>query len=338
MKRRTLVVTVTAVAVLGATVLPAAAAWNSTGGGPGAARSGRLSAPTSASGTATSAGAHLTWAAPGTGPAPGGYLVTRNGATVCTTTATSCDEGNLTPGTTYTYLVSSTAGRYWVTATSLPVTATTQAGAFTISSVTPSPVTAGVGLTFSVFATYGSGTVDSAYNGPHPLTITSSVPAPGGKASGGQVTPLFAAGLTTKVATALYGSGAQTLTVSDGFRTGSVAITVNAAAPSTLELVGATSTAVVCGPGGHVTLAPGQQLTARVAVVDAYGNLAAASSALTVSLSFPITTALNKTSVSVPLSGSTSTSSFTLTMPTGTTKSGTLSLTAPGLSGSCSVN
>jgi hypothetical protein len=332
------------VVVLGAAVGPAAASWNLSGPGAGAGRGAGLQPPTAGSGTTTSAGAHLTWAPPSTGPVPGGYVVTRNGATVCTTTGTMCDENNLVPGTTYTYLVNSTSGHYWVSATPVTITATTAAGTFTLSALNPTAVSAGVQLTFTVSAKYGGtpGTTDAAYTGAHPLTISSSIPAsPGGKASGGQVTPTFAAGVATGVATTLYGSGTQTLTVADGARSGSVAVTVSAAAPSTPEIVSSTSTTVLCTPNGHVSIPAGQQWTARVAVADAYGNLAVAGSTLTVGVSYTGYGTLSKTAATIASGSSVANQTFSLAMPASGPKNGTLSITAQGtttLSTQCTVN
>jgi hypothetical protein len=326
-------------AVFGGAIAPAAAAWNSPGYGPGTARGGQLGSPVAAAVTTTSAGAHLAWTAPSAGVSPGGYIVTRDGLTVCPpSTSTSCDDTNLAPGKTYTYLVSSTAGRYWVSATPLTMTATTTAGSFTLSALSPSVVTAGVGLTFTVSATYGNNTTDTAYVGAHPLTITSSVPAsPGGNASGGQLSATFVAGIATKVATTVYGSGTQTLIVSDGARTGSLGITVSPAT-STLELVGATGTAVVCPPNGHLSIAAGQLQTARVAVADAYGNLVTVGSAVNIALSYTGSGTLSRSSLTVPNGTSVSSQSFNLTMPTGTLKTGTLTISAPGMSTRCTVN
>lgn len=341
MKRRTLAVAGLTVAVLGGTIAPAAATWNTPGYGPGASRAGQLQPAAAGPVTATSAGTHLTWSAPATGPVPGGYLVTRDGATICTTTGTACDDANLTPGTTYTYLVTSTAGQYWVSATPLVMHATTADGGFTLSALNPSSTTAGVGLTFTVSATYGAGVTDAAYTGAHALTITSSVPAsPGGKASGGQATATFVSGVATRVATTVYGSGVQTLTVSDGSRTGSLALTVSPAAASTLELVNAAGNAVLCAPNGHVSIAAGGQLIAKVALVDAYGNITTAGGTLNLTLGMTGSGTLSTTSLSISNKASLSSSSFTLTMPSGTVKSGTLTVSSQGSgqSTTCSVN
>ena len=342
MKRRAFAVTAVTAAVFAASLGPAAAAWNSRGNGSGTTRAAQLQPPASPRVAVTSALAHVSWTAPSSGPVPGGYLVTRNGTMVCTTTGTACDDKNLAPSTTYSYLVTSTQGRYWVSPTPLTVTATTAPGAFAISAVTPSPVTAGVGLTFTVTAVFGAGpgSNDGAYTGAHPLTVTSSVPAsPGGNASGGVVTPTFVAGVA-KVATTVYGSGAQTLTVSDGARTGSVTITVSPAAPSTLELVNAAGTAVLCAPNGHVNIPAGGTLTAKVAVVDGYGNITPASGTLNLTLGMTGAGAISPTSLSIASATSLSTSTSTLTMPSGALKSGTLSISAQGasLSTRCSVN
>ena len=98
------------------------------GYGPGAGRAAQLQPPTAGPVTVTSAGTHLTWAPPSAGPIPGGYVVTRDGAAVCTTNTAACDDTNLAPGKSYTYLVSSTAGSYWVSATSLTMSATDSGG------------------------------------------------------------------------------------------------------------------------------------------------------------------------------------------------------------------
>ena len=224
MKRRALTLTALTAALLGTAVGPATAAWNSSGTGVGAARAGQLQPPVAPRVAVTSAGAHLSWTAPTTGAMPGGYVVTRNGATVCTTTGTACDDSNLAPATTYTYLVASTAGARWVSATPVTLTATTLAGAFAFSAVSPSPVPAGSTMTFTLAATFGNGITDSRYTGAHTLTITSSASASPG---GGAVSATFVAGMASKIAITVYGSGPQTLTVSDGSRTGSLAITVS---------------------------------------------------------------------------------------------------------------
>jgi hypothetical protein len=213
--------------VFASTVGPAAAAWLAAGDGAGAVRAGQLQPPQASYVAVTSAGSRLNWTAPSSGTVPGGYLVTRNGVPVCTTTGTLCDDENLAPATTYTYLVTSTAGSRWVSATPLVMTATTLAGAFAFSAVTPSPVPAGSKLTFTVSATFGGSMIDSRYTGAHPLTISSSaLDAAGSNPSGSAVHATFVAGVAKSITTTVSGSGAQTLTVSDGVRTGSLSITV----------------------------------------------------------------------------------------------------------------
>ena len=341
MKRRSVALLAITVAVLGATAMPVAAAWTMPGLGSGGTRGGRLQPPIAGPTTVTSAGAHLTWSAPSNGLAPAGYLVSRDGVTVCTTSESFCDDKNLAPGRTYSYLVRSTTGSYWVSATQLPLTATTAAGGFTLSALSPTTVTAGVGVTFTVSATYGAGATDAAYAGVQQLTISSSAPAsPGGTSSGGAVSATFVAGVATKIATKVYGSGAQTLTVSDGFRTGSLAITVKPAAATTMELISSTDSTVLCGPDGHINVPAGQPLSARVATVDAYGNLTAASNLVNITLSNTGSGSLSKTALTIASGSSVSSLSFTLTMPAAPLKSGTLSITAAGttLSTRCGVN
>lgn len=226
MNRRACALIATIAALLAGTVSPALAAWNSSGAGSGVARAGQLQPPVSPRVSATSAGVRLVWSAPTAGAAPSGYRVTRNGTIVCATTATVCDDSNLAPSTTYTYLVTSTAGR-WASGTPLTATATTFAGGFAFSAVSPSPAVAGRPLTFTLTATLGTGTPDSRYTGEHQLTVSSSIPAgPGGNASGGPLGATFVAGIATKITTTMYGSGTQTLTISDGYRTGALSITV----------------------------------------------------------------------------------------------------------------
>ena len=81
-------------------------------------------------------------------------------------------------------------------------------------------------------------------------------------------------------------------------------------------------------------------MSARVAVTDAYGNLVTVGSALTIALSYTGSGTLSKTALTVPSGTAASSQSFTLTMPTGTVKSGTLSISAQGTSMStrCTVN
>lgn len=323
--RRVLVACSVIGTLVGITATSADAAWRHQSTGATSAVAGRVQPPGTAAGrTVTSAGTHLTWSAPTQAPAPTGYTVTRGGATVCTTTATSCDETNLKPATTYTYLVHSRAGSSWVSVTPLTITATTTAGSFSLSNITPTTVTAGTALTFTLDAVTPAHVLDPAYTGNHLLTLSTSIEASlGGVASGATQTGRFTAGRAAITTSALVAAGTnQILTVSDGTRTGTVAIAVKPAAAANIEAVNADGSALVCADGDHLFLDAGQKLVVAVAAADGFGNPAPS----------PVTQ-----QVSVTVSAAVGTlSTRTLTLTSGAMRTAAVTVTGKGGSGTLS--
>lgn len=124
----------------------AAASWQSAGSGSGSGRATALGQPgTGSAGAPTSSSLTLAWSAPGAGPAPTGYLVTRDGnpvtsggcatTTTRTSTAVTCTDSGLAAATTYSYVVRAVLGTDWVGGASAAFAGTT--ASFSITSATP---------------------------------------------------------------------------------------------------------------------------------------------------------------------------------------------------------
>ena len=140
------IVSLTVGSLLGTASVAGATSWVvvlTSGTHPAQSQSTSINAPTGgAAASPKSSSLALSWAAPSTGVAPTGYLVTRNGAAVpsgsgCygTLTTTSCSDTGLAASTTYTYSVKAKVGTNWTSVASSTFSNTTVA-TFVISSIT----------------------------------------------------------------------------------------------------------------------------------------------------------------------------------------------------------
>jgi hypothetical protein len=110
-------------------------------------------------------GLSIGWVAPSSGPAPTGYKLTRNGATVSsggckgTISATSCADSGLAASTLYTYSVAALVGTHWTSLASSSFSGTTIA-TFVVTGITSTSASGntvgvmGVGDTVSVTFNY----------------------------------------------------------------------------------------------------------------------------------------------------------------------------------------
>ncbi|HEY3576504.1 MAG TPA: fibronectin type III domain-containing protein [Gaiellaceae bacterium] len=273
-------------AVLG--VAASTAFFAATGSGNAAASVGTLSAPTP-SATAGAGTVALSWSAvsPPGGSGTVSYYVQRDGANAggnCATqpspsTSTSCTDSGLSAGT-YHYTVTA-LWRSW-SATSTSTAVTLASGAlhhFSLAAATTTP-TAGAGDNLTITAKDSVGNTVTAYGGDQTLTFSGAsavgayqptVTSKTGTAVafGTAETIAFTTGVASVSGSSngvmtLYKAETATVSVSDGTHTGSLAVTVGAAAAGSIT---ATSGA---GQSATVSTAFTNPLTATV--TDGYGN------------------------------------------------------------------
>ncbi len=263
--------------------------FGSAGTGNTTASVGTLSAPTISSATGGAGTVALSWSTVSP-PPPGGtvtYYVSRNGGTPggnCPTAAsptgvTSCTDSGLAAGT-YNYTVTAVWRSWSQTSSSTPVTLASGAlDHFMLTATTTAPI-AGAGDNLTVTAKDSAGNTITAYGGDQTLTfsgastIGSNQPTATSKtgtpvAFGTAETITFTNGVSTVSGSTngvmtLYKAETATVTVSDGPHTGSVSVTVSAAAPASIA---ATSGGGQSATANTTFINP---LTATVS--DTYGN------------------------------------------------------------------
>jgi hypothetical protein len=342
-KSRAAVVTTAVVAVTG--VATAAVAYyaltSTTSNGTATART--LASATAPSATVVSSTqVNLAWTLPSS-QVPGAiYAVTNtvDGHVACTVTTASCSDTAALPGVANTYSLRATlSGSTWVSpattfssaATPDVLTLTTAAGG------TIGTQTAGTAFGIKVTAqkwSNGSLVTDTAYTGSGGSAKTfawSGLPtSPDGTAPAYPATSVsFSSGVsTTALNVTAYDAGANTLTATEGARTGSASFTVNAAGAA-LRFNGTSS---ACGSTTAITT-----LTGKISRdLDDYGNTATFSGAPTVALGPTNKGSFNPTSVSFANNGAKDTGTFTYTA----SGSGNVTLTATAtgyVTGTCAV-
>jgi hypothetical protein len=268
---------------------PAIAFFSATGSGYAAASLGSLSAPAAPTPTAGAGTVALGW--PSVSPPAGSdtvrYYVQRDGVSAggnCPTqaspsTATTCTDSGLAAGT-YHYTVTA-VWRSW-SATSSSATVTLVSGAldhFALTAVTTTP-TAGAADNLTITAKDSAGNTVTAYDSDRTLTfsgastIGSNQPTVTSKtgtavAFGTAETIAFASGIATVSGSSngvmtLYKAETASVTVSDGTHTGSLSVTVGAAA-----IAGITATS---GGGQSATVSTAFTSPLAATVTDSYGN------------------------------------------------------------------
>lgn len=329
--------TAVVLALLGGT---AYAAWSVSGSGTGAAKAQSLNAPTASATAQSSSSIQVTWTV-GTQPPGTTYSVVRNGTTTLSCTSSPCTDTGLAASTSYSYVVKAKVGSAWVASSNTTSATTSAPAAATKLAVSiASTVTAGAPVTITLTAQDNANNTVTSYTGGTPITWTGSATAvsPNGTAptlTTGNVT--FTNGVATLSAKALTFAGANlTLSALQGSISGSTTVTVTAASVTRLAYTTMTfstdpgfttcytnCTASKQGNGGSVS--------AKVALVDDFGNLGTRGSATTITFTPQVGT--STPSVVVTPSGSTdiasgaSTSTWSVKLTEGTS-SYTTTLTA----------
>jgi hypothetical protein len=248
------------------------AAWQPPGGSAGAVSAQALGRPTAPAATPTSTSSiTISWGAP-VGLAPSQYVVHRTAptaATVCTVPGgtLSCPDTGLAAATTYTYTVEAHLGAGWVSVPTAPVSATTFSPPNFLVAVAGTQ-TAGTSFPVFIRATTNGVTTDTSYTGSHALTFSGPANSPSGTPPTYPATVTFAAGVGTAVVK-LVDAQVVPLQVTDGVRSGSTSVTVQAAAATGLVY---TNSNVSCASGSAVVGIGGSFIT-FVSTVDTYGNL-----------------------------------------------------------------
>jgi hypothetical protein len=280
------------VAVL-ALAAPAAASWVlGSGVAESAAAGTTVAPPTAPTSAVTASSVTLSWTPPAAGATPSGYSVQRtapSSAPVCTAiVTTTCTDSGRSPGTTYTYAITSLSG-LWVSS-ALTATATTTAplpSAFVV--VAPATANAGTQFSVTIQARQSDGSNDTSYTGSKTLSF-------GGPGTVGSYAPTypvsvsFVNGFANNVKVTLFKAEITTITVADPgapARTGvSNAVTVAAGAGSALRWTTDAAGLIDACPTGTVVVGPNGQRSWYVAVLDTYGNRAVqGASALTLTIS-----------------------------------------------------
>ena len=267
--------------VLLATASPAAAAWLAHGAGSAAARATVLGAPTSPSAAATgSTSTRIQWSPPAAPrPAPDTYVVTRTSpaaaqAVACTVPASSpliCDDGGLAPATTYGYRVEARLGAGWRSPLTAQATVTTDPAApitpsFRVEPVLPGAKAAGTAFGVRLTALAGAAT-DTAYTGSHVVAFSGPGLSPSGTAPTYPASVSFTGGTGTANVT-LTKAEAATLAATEGARTGSTPVAVDAGAATALRYTGSSPSCAT----GSVAVGNGGTFTSKVSRFDALGN------------------------------------------------------------------
>ncbi|MGH3053586.1 MAG: hypothetical protein ACRDL7_01245, partial [Gaiellaceae bacterium] len=279
----------------------AIAFFGTTGSGHATATLGSLSAPGAPIATAGAGSVGLSWSSvsPPIGSDTVSYYVQRDGADAagnCPTqaspsTATSCTDSGLSAGT-YHYTVTA-VWRSW-SAKSSSTSVTVASGAldhFSLTAATTTP-TAGAADNLTITGKDAAGNTVTAYGGDQTLTFTgasaigSNQPTVSSKtgaavAFGTAETITFTNGVATVSGSAngvmtLYKAETAIVSVSDGTHTGSLSVTVSAAA-----VAGITATS---GAGQSATVSTAFANPLSATVTDSYGN---AKSGVSVTFSAP---------------------------------------------------
>jgi hypothetical protein len=328
-----LIVTAAFVALAG----PADAAWTKTSAVSGYATARAIGLPTSPAASATSYSVvHVTWAAPtGGSVVPTSYVVRRTAptaATVCTVSGSTfaCDDTGRSGSTTYTYTVEARIGTLWTSGQTAGVSATTPHGPTFVVTVSGTK-TAGTPFTVSITATTDGTTTDTAYTGVHALTMTGPPNSRNGDAPTLPPSVTFASGVGTATIT-LFDATTATLNVTDGVRSGSTSITVQAAAAAALTF---SSSSADCS-SGSVVVGPNGVFTSKVTSVDAYGNDQTGFHLVTVSRA-PAVGTLPTTFLLIFGANPESTGSFSYTLPAPPAPDVTVTASSGGLTSATCV-
>jgi hypothetical protein len=211
---------------------------------------------------------------------------------------------------------------------------------FSIDPIGTQVVNTAFGVTVRTVDTYGNASTYTA--GPHTIVWTGPANAPNGTAPvyPGTATSLTfnnvgGQGMAIATGIKLYKAASTTLTATEGAKTGtSASFTVNAGSPSSMAFINCTlpSAANTTCAGSPLGTGNNGTLQANVALKDTYGNIAYATSALTINLTSSSTTnyTVAPSSVTISVGGS---QSNQLTVTPAKNNPATTTITAHATSG-----
>ena len=314
---------------------PLGAAWRTYAAGSGDASARTLGGPTAVTAVASSSSTVVVgWSAPTTGPVPDGYTVRRlapSAGVVCAVDASTltCVDRGLAASTSYSYTVEARLGS-WSSVPSGPVAVTTPVPGPYLVSVGTGARTAGTAFIATITATTDGTTVDTTYTGTKVVSFSGPTASPSGQSPSYPTTVSFTAGVGLASIT-LYDAGNATLVATDGARSGSTPVVVQAGTATQLRF---TSSTPSCA-GGAVAVGNGGRFRSRVSQYDAYLNpvtQGGGSRTLTITRSPAIGT-LNRSSLNITNGSTESSQQFQFKLPNGNPPTVTVAAAAPGLTG-----
>lgn len=190
--------------------------------------------------------------------------------------------------------------------------------ATTFAVAAPASATAGTAFNVTITAESG-GSTDNSYTGSKTIVFTGPANSPSGAAPTYPATVNFVAGVGTANVT-LTKAETVALTATEGSRTGQDSIAVAAGAPAALCIVAAPSCTGSSVPSS---------LVSAVALRDALGNDAPATSVVTVNLSIGNPGSVSPTSLTVAIGETTSAATFTATSASSRTLTASVSGGSP---------
>ena len=312
---------------------PLGAAWRASANGSGNAAARPLGGPAAVTAVAPSSSTVLVgWSAPSSGPAPDGYTVRRvapTAAVVCSVGATTfaCADSGLAASTSYSYTVESRLGS-WTSVPSGPVSVTTPAPGPYLVSVGAGTRTAGSSFSATITATTNGATVDTTYTGTKTVAFSGPSASPSGQTPSYPATVTFTAGIG-HATIALFDAGSATLVATDGTRSGSTPVVVQAGGAARLLF---TSSTPSCA-GGAVAVGNGGTFRSRVSQYDTWLNpviQSGGSRSVAITRS-PVSGTLNRSSVSITNGNTESSQQFRFKMQSGNRPPVTVTAAASGL-------
>ena len=320
---------------------PLGAAWRANAAGSGSAAARLLGGPAAVTAAAPSSSTVVVgFSAPLAGPAPDGYTVRRvapSAAVVCSVGAATfaCTDSGLAASTAYSYTVESRLGS-WSSVPSGPASVTTPAPGPYLVSVGAGSRTAGSAFSATITATTNGTTVDTTYTGTKVVAFSGPSASPSGQTASYPATVTFTAGVGHATMT-LFDAESTTLVATDGSRSGSTPVVVQAGAAAQLAF---TSSTPSCASGA-VAVGNGGSFRSRVSQFDTWLNpvtQSGGSRSVAISRS-PTSGTLNRSSLSITNGNVETSQQFQFKMQKGNRPPVTVTAAASGLVGvSCVVS
>lgn len=295
------------------------AAWNIPGAGQGTAQAATLVAPIVTAGQAQASPSTViavSWTDPGqlTGVA---YSVTRNGVPVPGCSSSPCTDSSLSPGTSYTYVVTASRNSWSRSGTATQSTQAAAVASKFLVSVVGTPQ-AGVSNEVRITAQTSTGATATGYTGPKSITWSGTAAANSPLGSAATFSSAsFSNGVATVQANFKNAGTSLGLTAAEGAVTGSTTTDVTAGSATALALTSVntdqSTSATTCFQDCSFTgLGGNGYATAAVSLLDAYGNWAKAQADQTVTLTKTGDGVLTPASLTVARGAGTTSAAFKL--------------------------